>query len=52
MTNLVAHPRRTLALAGILALAVGGLLTATPAAHATADGSSSSVVHLVGGNGG
>lgn len=45
----MAHPRRTLALAGILVFAVGGLLTATPAAHAIADGSS---VHLVGGNGG
>jgi hypothetical protein len=36
-------------LAGIVALAVGGLLTATPAAHAAADGNSS-VVHLGGGN--
>jgi hypothetical protein len=51
MTNLMAHPLRSLALAGILVLAVGSLLTATPAAHATADGSSSSI-HLVGGNGG
>jgi hypothetical protein len=50
MTNLMAHPLRSLALAGILVLAVGSLLTATPAAHATADGSSS--IHLVGGNGG
>jgi hypothetical protein len=52
MRNLMAHPRRTLALAGILVFAVGGLLTATPAAQAIADGSSSSSVHLVGGNGG